>query len=499
MLWKRQTAEAETVMSLGRMLEESCREFPEHVALIQEKRRLTYTELNRAVNSLGNKLREADLQKGDNIAILLPNCPEFVISYFAVQKIGAVAVTLNTLSTPYELRHLLGNSNAKGLITTTNLTGKFEEIKEDLPLCKYLLLHNEQQPDRSLFLNAVESGPFTLEMPELQKSDPAVIIYTSGLTGKPVGAVLTQRNLLTQSDLLMVICGTNDKDRGLSLIPLSHSFGAVVNMLCAIRVGAGVVLMDHFSIDGIFSTIDSEKITYIAGVPRIFIGMVMQAKEKNVNLGSLTLCISGGAAMPPEFFPQFEEKFGVKILEGYGLTEASPVCSFTRPSMVHKPGSIGTVVTGVEADVVDENGRKLPVGAVGELIVRGDNIMKGYYNDDETTAKVIRKGWLYTGDLARIDEDGYIFLTGRKKRMIITSGFNVYPREVEIVLELHPAVKKSLVIGKPDLMRGETVKALIVKNPGMPVEERELVRHCRKYLSAYKAPRSIEFVESIKL
>jgi long-chain acyl-CoA synthetase len=485
--------------SLGRMLEESCQEFPEHVALIQEEGHLTYTDLNRAVNSLGNRLRGAGLQKGDMVAILLPNCPEFVISYFAIQKIGAVAVTLNVASTPYELRHLLGDSEAKGLIATTSLANKFEEIKDDLPLCKYLLLHNEQQPDNSPFLGAVEAGPFTLEMPELQSDDPAVIIYTSGLTGKPVGAVLTQHNLLTQSDLLKVICGTNDKDRGLSLIPLSHSFGAVVNMLCAIRVGAGVVLMDHFSIDSIFSAIENERITYIAGVPRLFIGMVMQAEGKKFDLSSLALCISGGAAMPPEFFSRFEEKFGVKIMEGYGVTEASPVCSFTRPFMAHKPGSIGTVVTGVEARVVDDDGRELPTGAVGELIIRGDNVMKGYYHDEAATAKVIRNGWLYTGDLARIDEDGYIFITGLKKRMIITSGFNVYPREVEIVLNLHPAVKESLALGKPDLMRGEIVKALIVKNPGVQVKEKDLVRHCRKYLSVYKVPRSIEFVESIKL
>jgi len=482
-------------MSLGWMLEESCRGFPEHVALIQEGRRLTYTDLNRAVNALGNRLREAGLQKGDKIAVMLPNCPEFVISYFAAQKIGAVAVTLNILSTPYELSHLLGNSEAKGLITTTALAGKLEGIKDDAPFCKYLLLHDEQQ-SRSPFQKAIEEGPFALNMPEMKNDDPAVIIYTSGLTGKPIGAVLTHHNLLTQSDLLKVVCGATDKDRGLSLIPLFHSFGAVVNMLCAIRVGASVVLMDHFSLDDIFSAIEKEKITYIAAVPHLFLGMIMQADQKH-DLSSLKLCISGGAAMPLAYFPRFEEKFGVRIMEGYGLTEASPVCTFTRPFWAHKPGSIGTVVPGVEARVVDDGGQELPTGVVGEIIIRGSNVMKGYYREEEATAKVIKEGWLHTGDLARIDEDGYIFLTGRKKRMIITSGFNVYPREVEIVLNLHPAVKESLALGKPDLMRGETVKALIVKRPDIPIEGKELVRHCRKYLSPYKVPRNIEFVESL--
>jgi long-chain acyl-CoA synthetase len=184
-------------------------------------------------------------------------------------------------------------------------------------------------------------------------------------------------------------------------------------------------------------------------------------------------------------------------MEGYGLTEASPVCSFTRPYMAHKPGSVGTVVPGVEAGVVDDAGRELPTGRTGELVIRGDNVMKGYYKDDKATAGVMRNGWLQTGDLARIDEDGYIFLTGRKKRMIITSGFNVYPREVEIVLNMHPAVKESRAVSKADLMRGEIVKALIVKNPGLPVTGKELVRHCRKYLSSYKVPRDIEFVENL--
>jgi long-chain acyl-CoA synthetase len=201
--------------------------------------------------------------------------------------------------------------------------------------------------------------------------------------------------------------------------------------------------------------------------------------------------------MPPEFIPVFEQKFNVILREGYGLTEASPVCSVGRRDMAHKPGSIGTVIPGVEAKAVDDRGNEVPRGEIGELVIRGVNVMKGYYKNEEATAQVIRNGWLYTSDLARIDEDDYIFLTGRKKRMIITSGFNVYPREVEIILGLHPAVQASMVIGKPDLMRGEIVKALIVRNPDIQANERELTRHCRTYLSSYKVPRAIEFVESI--
>ena len=484
-------------ISLGHMLEESCRQWPDHLALLQEEASLSYADLNRAVNSLGNRMREAGLQKGDKIAVMLPNGIEFVAAYFAIQKIGAVAVTLNVLSTAYELRHLLGNSEARGLITTTMLAPKLTEITNDVPLCTFLILHDEQNPDHSPFRVAMAAGPFTLEMPEIHGDDAAVMIYTSGLTGQPVGAVLTHNNLLGQSFLLKTICGATDQDRGLAVIPFFHSFGAVVNMLCVIRVGASVVLMDSFSVDGIFSAIEQKKITFIAAVPRLFIGMVMQSEDKKFDLSSLKLCISGGAAMPVEFFPRFKARFGFEISEGYGLTEASPVCAFTRPAGVHKPGSVGHVVPDVEARVVDEAGRYLPSGSVGELLVRGSNVMQGYYRDAAATAAVIRNGWLYTGDLARIDEDGYIFLTGLKKRMIITSGFNVYPREVEIVLNLHPAVRESLAVGKPNLLRGEVVKALIVKQPGIDVEGKELVRHCRQYLSSYKVPRDIEFVREL--
>jgi long-chain acyl-CoA synthetase len=483
-------------MSLGKMLAESAGRYAERVALVHGERRITYRELNRAACAVGNHLRSLGLRKGDKVAVMLPNCPEFVIAYFAVQKIGGVAVTLNIQSTPYELRHLLGNSDAQCLITQGTLAKRFEEIKNELPLCRHMIATNEAD-EESPFRKIIAKGPFTIEVPELMADDPAVMIYTAGLTGKPLGAVLTQYNLLTQSVLLRTICQRDERDIGLAVIPLFHSFGAVANMLSPIRIGAAVVLMDHFSLDGIFSAIEKEQVTYIAAVPRLFLGMVFHEGVEKYRLDSLKVCITGGAAMPADFIPVFEQKFGVKIMEGYGLTEASPVSSFSRLNMPQKPGSIGVPIPGVEAKIVDETGREVPRGTVGELILKGDNIMKGYYKDEEMTAQVIRDGWLHTSDLGRIDAEGYIFLTGRKKRMIITSGFNVYPREIEIVLGLHPAVQEARIVGKENLLRGEIVKALVVKKPGAEIEERELLKHCRIYLSTYKVPREIEFIEKI--
>jgi len=484
-------------MNLGQMLEESTKRFPDNIAFIHEKCRMTYAEFNRAANALGHYFRGLGIEKGDKIAIMLPNCPEFIISYFAAQKLGAVAVTLNVLSTPYELRHLIGDSDAKLFITQGVLAKRYEEIKNDLPLCKHLLATNGMDTDCP-YTQAIKDNPSNWEMPDIAEDDPAVMIYTSGLTGRALGAVLTHGNLMTQAVIFTItdFQGT-PAERGLAVIPFFHSFGAAANMLAVFYIGGSVVLMERFTLESIFGAIEREKVSYICAVPRLFLGMLFHQGGEKYDLSSLRFCVTGGSAIPMEFIQLFREKFGTPLVEGYGLTEASPICAITRLTMEQKPGSIGIPIPGLEVRIVDDNGAGLPSGEIGELIVRGKNVMLGYYKDGKATAEVIRDGWLHTGDLARIDGDGYIFLTGRKKRMIITSGFNVYPREVEIVLEMHPAVQTARVESKEDLMRGEIVKALIVKKPGVEVDDKEILRHCRAYLSSYKLPREIEFVATI--
>jgi len=269
-------------------------------------------------------------------------------------------------------------------------------------------------------------------------------------------------------------------------------------MIAIMRCGCSVVMMDGLTMNSLFSIIEKEKITYICAVPRLFLGMMNFEEAAKYDVSSLNVCITGGSTMPVQLIPAFEKQFGVKILEGYGLTEAAPVCSFTRVGMTQKPGSIGTAIPDTSIKIVDETGHELPRGEIGELIVRGNNVMKGYYKDDAATAAIIKGGWLYTGDLAKMDQDNYIFLTGRKKRMIITSGFNVYPREVENILNQHPAVLASRVVAQANLMRGEIVKAQIVKKDGIAVTDKEIMRHCRIYLSAYKVPRKVEFVTKLE-
>lgn len=480
-------------MNLAQMFEESVKKFAERTVLISEGQHISYDDLNCWVNSIAYLLKQTGVVKGDKVAIMLPNIPEFVYCYFAAIKLGAVAVHLNPSSTSHELIHLLDNSESKVLITAEVNRKKHEDIRAKLASCKTIIAVDSPD-ENSPFKKALSAGAYPAPDVIINDEDPAAIIYTSGLTGKSLGAVLTHRNLYSQSHLTQTFVKRTFEDVGLSLIPLFHSFGATVNMINVIRAGCSAVMMDRFTMDGIFGAIQKNKITYICAVPRLYLGMMFHENAAKFDVSSLEVCVTGGAPMPAEFLPKFEKQFGAKILEGYGLTEASPCCSFNMLDRPPKPGSIGMAIPGTTIRIVDNEGSEVPRGEVGELAIKGDNVMQGYYKDDAATAEVIKDGWLFTGDLGKMDSDDYIFLTGLKKRMIITSGFNVYPKEVEDILSLHPAVKSARVVAKQDLMRGEIVKAEIIRVSGAAVDEKEILRHCRVYLSSYKVPREVELV-----
>lgn len=484
-----------TTINLIQLLEDSVQRYAERPVLIAGDRRISYGQLHSTVQNVAASLKKKGVTKGDKVAVMLPNIPEFVYCYFAILQLGAVAVPLNTSSTPHELLYLLNNSDAKIFISQIAAERKYQEIREQLLTC-----HSFYAVDAEEVISAINgrsAGDGNAVRASIDPGDPAEMIYTAGLTGKPLGAVLTHHNLCSQLNMIQPIFRRQPSDVGLCLIPLFHSFGSTVNMLNVVQAGCSTVMMDRLTMDGLFSTIEREKITYICAVPRLFIGMVFYEKAAKYDVSSLKLCVTGGSAMPAEFIPIFEQKFAVRILEGYGLTEAAPACSFNRIECAAKPGSIGSALTGIDIKIVDDAGQELPRNQIGELIVRGENVMKGYYKDDAATASVIKNGWLHTGDLGRMDDDNYIFLTGRKKRMIITSGFNVYPREVETVLNLHPAVKDARVVGKEDLMRGEVVKAEVVLREGLHPDDKEIIRHCKIFLSPYKVPREVEFVSSL--
>ncbi|MGA2780567.1 MAG: AMP-binding protein [Smithella sp.] len=489
-------AEVIKAINLRQLLEDTVRDHAERTALITERQRVTYNQLDRAVNAVAGLINQSGVGKGDKVALMLPNIPEFVYCYFGALKIGAVVVTLNTLSTPSELTYLLNNSDSKLLITLSSAIKKYQQAQPQLLSCHQVIPIDSLNQNDAFVSNKNSKNLLELSI-KIDPDDPAVMVYTAGLTGKPLGAVLTHRNLCSQANVIQSVVRRTPDDVGLSLIPLFHTFGATTSMLLAIRAGCSIFMMDRLTMDGLFSAIEKEKITFIAAVPRLFIGMIFSEKALKYDLSSLKICVTGGAPMPVDFIPVFEQKFGVWIYEGYGLTEASPVCTLNRFEAVAKPGSIGTPLPGIDIKIVDDTGRELPRNETGEVIIRGDNVMKWYYKDEAATAAVIKDGWLYTGDLGRMDEENYIFLTGLKKRMIITSGFNVYPREVETVLNLHPAIIDSRVSGKKDLMRGELVKADVVLKDGYAPNDKEIIRYCKIYLSNYKVPREVEFVQTI--
>ncbi len=483
-------------INLIQLFRDSVQKYSDRISFVSERQYIAYSQLNRAVNSVAGIVKQSGIEKGDNVAVMLPNIPEFVYSYFGVLKTGAAVVPINTSSTSFELTYLLNNSDSKILITQTSQIKKYQEAKDKLLSCHQVIAVDSLNQNGELIAGA-DSNDSSFCSTEINPEDPAVIVYTAGLTGKPLGAVLTHRNLCEQLNMIHPLFRRGTNDVGLCLIPLFHTFGATLNMLNVIQAGCSTVMMDRLTMESLFSKIEKEKITYICAVPRLYMGMAYYEKAAKYDLSSLKICITGGAAIPPDFLSFFEKKFNVRILEGYGLTEASPVCSFNRLELVAKLGSIGIPLTGVDMKIVDDTGRELPRNQIGEVIVRGGNVMKGYYKDEAATASVIKDGWLYTGDMGKMDEENYIFLTGLKKRMIITSGFNVYPREVETVLNMHPAVKDSRVIGKQDLMRGELVKAEIVLKEGYSPDDKEISRFCKIYLSNYKVPREIEFVKTL--
>jgi len=485
-----------TAINLIQILDNTVKTHSERTALISDKLRVTYGQLNNAVNAIAGMLKASGIGKGDKVALMLPNIPEFVYSYFAVIKTGAVVVPLNTLSTPYELTYLLNNSDSKILITQSFQTKKYEEARENLLSCRQIMEIDVLNQNQELCAGKTDRRLPTVSE-AISPDDPAAMIYTAGLTGKPLGAVLTHKNLCSQAEVIHSTLNRTPDNVVLALIPLFHTFGASVNMLLTMRAGCSMVMMERLTMDSLFNAIEREKISYVAAVPRLFMGMIFYEKASKYDVSSIKVCITGGAPMPVEFLPVFKEKFGVEAIEGYGLTEASPVCSFNMLDPAPKIGSIGIPIAGVEIKIVDEKGDELPRNTVGELVVRGDNVMRGYYKNEAATAAVIKNGWLHTGDLGRMDEDGYIFLTGLKKRMIISSGFNVYPREVETVLAMHPAVQAAYVSGKQDLMRGEIVKAQIILKEGHNPDEKEIIRYCKIYLSNYKVPREVEFVHDI--
>jgi len=466
------------------------KERPGKVCLKTHDREITYGELSRAARSLGAALKQAGLTKGDKVILVLPNIPEFVISYMAIIGLGAMVIPVNPSYTAWELAYILGNSDSKAIILEKGRLETYRAILEQCPLDIVITTGEEGDFKQWITGRSQEIGQ------DLAPDDVAVIIYSSGLTGYPMGAMLTQGNLDHNSDMMRLCMDCNETDTTLTVIPLFHSFSASVNMLSMLRLGGTIYLMNRLNFKEMDYALKEAGITAICAVPTLLFGLIHHPEVQNVDCSRVRTLIAGGSALSLKIFNAFKEKFHQDIHQGYGITEASPVCSVNRKHRPIKPESIGQTVPGVEVMVVDDNGQPLKANKTGELLFKGPNIMKGYYKYEKETAEIIRDGWLYTGDLGFIDEDGYITITGYKKEMVITSGFNVYSREVEGVLKAISGVRDSAITGVPDLMRGAIIKAYIVReNTG--ISEQEIKQQAHKRLASYKTPRMIVFVEEI--
>ena len=505
-----------TALNLASVLEHQARLNPERVAVTFGATHLTYGELDAQASQVAAGLAALGIAPGEHVALSCPNVPWFPIAYFGILKAGAAVVPLNVLLKPREIAYHLQDSEAKALLA-------FEGTPE-LPLaqmaraacdqagCEHLVVMTADPSSQSPVSPAVTIGQLMhgqsprFDTRRRRPDDTAAILYTSGTTGHPKGAELTHQNMLLNAAaardmFLPAMRGGLEQDVTVVTLPLFHSTAQTCQMNAGFYGGFRIVLLPRFDPAAGLETLRREKAGFWIGVPTMYWALLQHVATSGVDPGSiaehLRICVSGGAPMPADVLRRFEQTFGVRVLEGYGLSETSPVVCFNQLQKPSKPGTVGMPIFGVHVRCVDEEGRSVAAGERGEIVVRGPNVMKGYYNRPDATRDVMRNGWFHTGDIGIVDEEGYLSIVDRKKDMILRGGFNVYPREIEEVMMTHPAVSLVAVLGIPDERLGEEVKAFVVRKPGAVVTEDELLAWCREQFASYKYPRAIEFRDAL--
>jgi long-chain acyl-CoA synthetase len=487
-------------MDLGQMLAQTADRMPDKAAVIFRDQKTSFQELNRRANQVANGLIGLGIQPGDRVALLLHNLPIFMEAYYGILKAGATVIPLNVLYKPGEVEYIFNDSGARACLTF----GPFAQVAlaagANAPELRHIVAAAPQdipgtQPWRTAFGEAVEHEPGV----PVNENDIAVICYTSGTTGRPKGAMLAHRNLIGNCEQVNLIPSihTDPTDVLWLALPLFHIYAMNVGMNLSVMNGATMALVERFEPASSLDIIQKHRCTVLLGAPPMFVAWASMPNLRDYDLSSLRYIGSGAAALPVQIMDTFQRLSGSPITEGYGLTEASPVVTTNAAGPVVKPGTVGPAIPGEEVKIVDEAGNEVPRGQQGELICRGPNIMVGYWNKPEATAETIRDGWLHTGDLAIEDEDGYFSIVDRLKDMIIVSGFNVYPREVEETLFRHPAVADAAVVQYPDPYQGESVMAFIVLKPGQTATEQEIIDFCRSQIAVFKCPRRVVFVDEL--
>jgi long-chain acyl-CoA synthetase len=477
-------------MNLVELLTDSARRYPDHVAIRLDDAELSFAMLDTASAHVAGLLRQYGLRAGDRVGIMLPNLPYFPVCYYGVLRAGGVVVPINVLLKRREVGFYLQDSGTRLLFAWEGFAEEAEAGAEQAGAKCVLVKVGE-------FDQRVGAAVPVTEVAATDEQDTAVILYTSGTTGTPKGAELTHANLSLNARYCVKMFDFGSEAVTLGALPLFHSFGQTCSLNATAAGGGTLTLIPRFDPAKALEIIQRDGVNIFQGVPTMYGAMLHLPGRERYDTSSLALCATGGSAMPVELMRSFEEAFGCVILEGYGLSESSPVASFNQPDRERKPGSIGTPIDGVEMRVVDERDREVPEGEVGEIVIRGYNVMKGYWRRPDATAETVRDGWLHTGDMGYVDGDGYFFIVDRKKDMIIRGGYNVYPREVEEVLYEHPAVREAAVLGIPDPEYGEEVAAAVALKDGEHISADELREFVKGQVAAYKYPRQIWFVDDL--
>jgi long-chain acyl-CoA synthetase len=479
-------------MNLADSLARTAAAHPDRVAIRLGEDTLSYRDLDDASARVAGLLATRSIGAGDSVGIMLPNVPQFAAVYFGVLRAGGVVVPMNPLLKAREVAYYLGDSGAPVIFAWSASSAEAELGAKEAKAAAIVV-------DPATFGDVLATATPAPQVVDRAGDDTAVVLYTSGTTGRPKGAELTHANLIKNAevfgrDLLQI--GPDDVIFG--GLPLFHSFGQTCTLNTAVAAGASLTVLPRFDPAQALRMLADDHATVFAGVPTMYSALLQVPDRGDFDVSALRVCVSGGAAMPVEVLRQFEDAFGCIVLEGYGLSETSPVASFNHPGRERKPGSIGTPIRDVEMRVVDAAGNALPQGEVGEIAIRGHNIMKGYWHKPDATADAISAdGWFRTGDVGRVDEDGYYYIVDRKKDLIIRGGYNVYPREIEEVLYEHPAVAEAAVIGLPDAELGEEIGAAVVVKPGLSVTADGLRAFVKAQVAAYKYPRRVWFVEAL--
>ncbi|MFI5028576.1 MAG: long-chain fatty acid--CoA ligase [Solirubrobacterales bacterium] len=478
-------------LNLASIVTASAERAPERPAIRLGEVELTYAELDDRSARLATLLRRKGVEPGDRVGVMLPNVPEFPIAYYGVLRAGGIVVPMNVLLKRREIAFYLGDSGAKLLLAWHGFVEEACDGAADAgaePL--------EIEP--AAFATALEELEPTPGLADTAEEDTAVILYTSGTTGKPKGAELTHLNLARNADIsARTTCEIQEGNVVLGALPLFHSFGQTVSMNASLKVGACLTMLPRFDPGEALATMQRDGVTHFYGVPTMYGALLHHPERESFDTSSLRSCITGGASMPVEVLRGFEQAFDAIVLEGYGLSETSPVSCSNHPGMERKPGSIGTPIEGVEMRVVDEDDNPVPQGEVGEIVIRGHNIMKGYWQRPDATAEAMRGGWFHSGDMARTDEDGYFYIVDRKKDLIIRGGYNVYPREVEEVLYEHPKIREAAVVGVPHDEWGEEIGAAVVLHDGEELAPEEVSAYVKERIAAYKYPRVVWFLDEL--